>query len=135
MSTTDTSTHNLLNQVAKAADLCLIPWRHSVVDKSSNTNNGNSSSIDLILHIENRNIEGERVPEEDIDLEIFKSGLDLSITLAWSYYEQRPILWHGQHSVWMDAGTGKQCDAPSYSASFEAFVRRVRSLLIPDENH
>ncbi|WP_369818613.1 hypothetical protein [Synechococcus sp. MIT S9504] len=42
----------------------------------------------------------------------------------------RPLLWHGQHPVWMDGDTGKRCSAPNDGAPLEALARRLRALLV-----
>ena len=43
--------------------------------------------------------------------------------------EQAPMLWHGQHPVWMRADNGERCDRPADGAPVEGFCRRVRALL------
>ena len=79
--------------------------------------------------------EGERHPENDLDLEIYSSGIDLNLILGWSNQPDLPILWQGQHSVWMDGNTGKRCKTPKDGTCLEALARRLRALLmIPSEN-
>tara|TARA_Y100001968_G_C19084380_1_gene584571 strand:+ start:118 stop:528 length:411 start_codon:yes stop_codon:yes gene_type:complete len=126
------SFNDLLSEVAKSADLCLKPWKHSVL---SGENNVNDEMIDnelneLILRVECRNLEGERFSENDLELEIFRSGPELNITLAWINFPIRPILWQGKHSLWMDSQTGKRIPPPPYGQELEAFARRLRSTFL-----
>jgi hypothetical protein len=62
-------------------------------------------------------------------LEIYQSGHDVHITLAWIADDGRPILWQGSHPVWMDGHTGLRCECPEEGASLEALARRLRALL------
>ena len=126
------SSENLFSQIAIAADFCHKPWLHSVVDKSLPIHEDFSESddFDLIIKIESRNKEGERHPEFDIDAEVYKSGSDLSITLSWSRFPEKPILWHGKHSLWMDSVTGKRCNPPHDGTTLETFARRLRTTFI-----
>ena len=39
---------------------------------------------ELLIKIECRNLDGERCPENDIDIEIFNSGDQLNLILSWS---------------------------------------------------
>ena len=124
------SLDNLYSQIAFAANHCHKPWIHSVIDKSCNLNRElfNDGILDLTINIECRNKEGERLPEHDIEAEIYKSGEDLSITLAWISYPDSPILWHGKHSLWMDSKTGSKCGSPRDGSSLETLARRIRIL-------
>ena len=126
------SLEELLTHIAIAADLCIKPWAHSVVDKSPCLVDINSTQqqVDLILSIQCRNKEGDRFPENDIEVEIYQSGNDLSITLSWESFPDKPILWYGNHSLWMDSTTGKKCQPPKNGSSFEALARRIRSSFI-----
>jgi hypothetical protein len=117
-----------LNQlVAAAADLCRKPLRHGVVLCSG------AEDPDCQLRLEARSAEGERLEAEDLELEIFQSGSgsnrSLNLTLAWREDENRPLLWHGQHPVWMDP-QGHRCGRPQDGAPLEALARRLRSLLV-----
>ena len=119
---------NLLALVAKAADVCLPPWRHAVRD-----NDGVSEQIsvrsDCVLLIEARDHGGERCPQQDLELEIYRSGDDLNLMLSRRNDDQGPLLWHGSHPVWMDGSSGVRCDRPSDGAPLEALCRRLRALL------
>ena len=60
--------------------------------------------------------------------------MDLSITLSWHLYPDRPILWHGKHSIWMDPVNGKRLQSPNGGEALEALARRLRSsFLVEDE--
>ncbi len=122
--------------IASAADVCMKPWKHAVVDQ--NTVDSKDSCIDeyidLVLRIECRGIEGQRHPENDLELEIYRSGEDLNLTLSWFDKPERPILWQGQHSVWMDANSGKRCNSPDDGLQMEALARRLRALFVPLED-
>ncbi|WP_320667617.1 hypothetical protein [Prochlorococcus sp. MIT 1307] len=123
---------NLLVEIAKAADICNKPFKHSVLEHNFDSDNKkNQDSLDdLILKIESRNLDGVRYPEHDLELEIYKSGNDLHVMLAWFEQPQRPILWQGKHSMWMDAGNGKRCQAPLDGQYLESLARRLRTLFI-----
>ena len=123
------SFNDLLSEVAKSADLCLKPWKHSIL---LDENNVNDEKIDnefneLILRVECRDLEGERFSEHDLEVEIFRSGPELNITLSWSNFPLRPILWQGKHSLWMDSENGKRISPPPNGEQLEAFARRLRS--------
>ncbi len=120
---------DLLQLVAAAADLCRKPLRHGVVPMSEAAGDADGQPLEVCLRLEARTAEGERCPEQDLELEIYPSGSDLNLTLAWCQDEQRPMLWQGSHPVWMDAG-GTRCGAPADGAPLEALARRLRALLI-----
>ncbi len=122
-----------LQEIAQVCDLCLKPWRHSVLNVSLNqTEPFNDDPIDLILRVECRDLEGKRLKENDLEIEIYNSGDDLSITLSWIYFSDRPILWQGKHSVWMDSKSGMLLKVPAQGASLEALARRLRSIFVND---
>ena len=128
MSTFDSLTE-LFSEVAIAADLCLKPWKHSVL---TNENTSHQDIIDndffeLSLRIESRDSDGQRYPENDLEIEIFRSGSELNITLAWNEFPLRPILWQGKYSLWMDGSTGQRSSPPEGGEKLEAFARRIRS--------
>jgi hypothetical protein len=118
---------DLCQLVAAAADLCRKPLRHAVVNPEER------HSLDLCLRLEARTPEGERVPAEDLELEIYRSGEDLNLTLAWCQGEDHPLLWQGSHPVWMDGATGLRCSCPPRGEPLEALARRLRALLRPDQ--
>jgi hypothetical protein len=118
----------LMRLVAAAADLCRKPLRHGVVPLSEPADS-DEQALDLCLRLEARTPEGERCPEQDLELEIYPSGADLNLTLAWCQDQQRPMLWQGGHPVWMDA-TGSRCSPPADGGPIEALGRRLRALLV-----
>ncbi|KGG12357.1 MULTISPECIES: hypothetical protein [Prochlorococcus] len=128
---------NPLTEIAKVADLCFKPWKHSVVDISTDDDSvqNDQNSLDLIVIIECRDVHGIRFKERDLECEIFRSGNDLSITLSSSNSEEAAILWQGRHPVWMDPTTGKRCHAPQDNPSLEAFTRRLRSLFLLERDN
>lgn len=119
---------DLIRLVAAAADLCRKPLRHGVVPLSEPLSNG-GEALEVSLRLEVRSVEGERRPEQDLELEIYPSGTDLNLTLAWCQDERRPMLWQGGHPVWMDAA-GSRCAPPADGAPIEALARRLRALLV-----
>ncbi|MEB3165116.1 MAG: hypothetical protein VKO65_00430 [Cyanobacteriota bacterium] len=112
--------------VAAAADLCRKPLRHGVLLPEA----WDGRDLDLRLRIEARDPEGRRLPEHDLELELYPSGPDLHLTLAWAADDGRPMLWQGGHPVWMDGGNGQRCAAPADGAPLEALARRLRALLV-----
>tara|TARA_B100001250_G_scaffold186181_1_gene160069 strand:+ start:412 stop:816 length:405 start_codon:yes stop_codon:yes gene_type:complete len=120
---------DFLSEVAKSADICLTPWKHSVLKKGidSLSETKLSSFNELILRIECRDTDGLRNSDKDLDLEIFRSGSELNITLAWHNYPTRPILWQGKHSLWMDSINGQRSVMPIGGEPLEALARRLRS--------
>ncbi len=122
---------DLVRMVAAAADLCRKPLRHAVIPSPATEDAGPTSGLqelDCGFRLEVRSPEGERLLDDDLELELYRSGRDLNITLGWSD-DRRPLLWHGSHPVWMDAVTGERCSAPSDGQPLEALARRLRALL------
>ena len=117
---------SLISEVAKAADLCMKPYVHSV--SLENELNDANDLEDLILKIQCRNIDGEREESMDIELEVYKSGKEVNMTLSWKSQIDRPMLWQGKHAVWMDGSSGMQCEPPSYGKSLESLARRLRTV-------
>ncbi len=116
----------LIAEVAKAADLCMKPYVHSV--SLENELNDVNDLEDLIFKIQCRNIDGEREESMDIELEVYKSGNEVNMTLSWKSLIDRPMLWQGKHAVWMDSSSGVQCEIPSYGKPFESLARRLRTV-------
>ena len=116
----------LIAEVAKAADLCMKPYVHSV----SLENQLDDCKVldDLVFKIQRRNTDGEREDFMDIELEVYKSGSDVNMTISWKSLIDRPILWQGKHAVWMDSSSGMQCETPSYGKLFESLARRLRTV-------
>ena len=117
-----------LADIARAADLCFKPWRHAVRFKGDARSDAELCS-DCELLLEARDAGGVRVPERDLELEIYRSGDDLNLMLSSVSDETAPLLWHGSHPVWMQAASGERCERPSEGAPLEAFCRRLRALL------
>lgn len=117
---------NLQQLVAAAADLCRKPWRHAVLPLDDA-----QRCDDCNLRLEVRKADGERYPAADLEIEIYRSGNDLNLTLAWCHDQQRPLLWQGSHPVWMEPESGLRCERPVDGAPLEALARRLRALLMP----
>jgi len=115
---------DLARLVAAAADLCRKPLRHAVLEDPG------SEGLDRCLRLQVRSPEGVRLPEEDLELELYRSGHDLHLTLAWTSFEERPMLWQGGHPVWMDGTSGARCERPAEGLPLEALARRLRALLV-----
>ncbi len=124
--------------IAKAADTCLKPWRHSVICDNQSIDNEptNVSLVDLIsidnldltIYIYCRDIDGTRNIKGDIELEIFRSGKDVNLTLCWLNRPSYPMIWQGEHPVWMNSETGKKCIPPTDGQALEGLARRLRAL-------
>jgi len=130
---------DLSRLVAAAADLCRKPLRHAVVPAGHGGPTAapeeawGQESLDLCLRLEVRTPEGERLQAEDLELEIYRSGDELNLTLAWCHREDQPLLWQGSHPVWMDGATGLRSSCPPQGGPLEALARRLRALLRPDQ--
>ena len=123
---TPDSTDGLIAEVAKAADLCMKPYVHSV-SLENQLDDGNDLD-DLIFKIQRRNTDGEREDLMDIELEVYKSGNEVNMTISWKSLIDRPILWQGKHAIWMDSSSGVQCKTPEYGKLFESLARRLRAV-------
>ena len=126
MATPDLVDSNLQQLVAAAADLCRKPLRHAVLSLDDS-----QGCDDCNLRLEVRQADGERYPAADLELEIYRSGNNLNLTLAWCHDHQRPLLWQGSHPVWMEPESGVRCERPLDGAPLEALARRLRALLVP----
>ena len=125
---------NYLIEVAKACDFCIKPFRHAVIDNSVSPNlTTDQDNFDLTLLVVCRDQNGTRLTENDLDVEIYKSGVDLSITLSWHSFPNKPILWQGKHSLWMDSLSGKRAQIPEQGHLLEALARRLRSYFVVEE--
>jgi hypothetical protein len=121
---------DLLQLVAAAADLCRKPLRHAVLEAEASPEGESCDSLDRCLRLQVRSPEGVRLLEEDLELELYRSGEDLHLTLAWTAFEERPMLWQGRHPVWMDGSSGARCERPEQGLPLEALARRLRALLV-----
>ena len=74
---------DLLKLIAKSADVCLKPWIHAVVPIDPSAP---AVLDDLNVRIECRDPQGERCPERDLELEIYRSGNDINLMLSWWDY-------------------------------------------------
>ena len=119
---------DLLVLIAKAADVCRKPWSHAVVliDPLAP-----EQIDDLHVRIECRDGDGQRCSDQDLELEIYRSGDEINLMLSWWDQPERPLLWHGRHPVWMDGASGERCTAPQDAAPLEALGRRLRALVQP----
>lgn len=86
---------------------------------------------ELNVRIECRDGDGQRHPDRDLELEIYRSGDEINLMLCWWDQPERPMLWHGRHPVWMDGASGQRCSAPQDAAPLEALGRRLRALVTP----
>ncbi len=122
----------LCQQAAAAADLCLRPFTHAAVAQPElpSSPGGSTGLSDCGLRLLARRADGERSPADDIELEIYRSGDDLHLMLSWPELPERPLLWQGNHPVWMDGDSGLRCDRPDTGAQLEALARRLRALLV-----
>ncbi len=123
---------NLLGLIASAADICIKPWQHAVIIQNKDTEEeiGLEHFFDLVVRIECRSKDGERFFENDLELDIYRSGSDLNLTLSRVDQPKLPILWQGKHAVWMDSFSGKRCHAPIDGGNLESLARRIRSLFL-----
>ncbi|EDY38965.1 conserved hypothetical protein [Cyanobium sp. PCC 7001] len=136
---------DLVQLVAAAADLCRRPLRHAVLPARVEEDTAAAPDMeadgaadgkpdeadDCCLRLEVRSPDGERRPQDDLELELYRSGDGLNLTLAWADDPDRPMLWHGQHPVWMRPDTGERCERPQDGAALEALARRLRALMAP----
>ncbi|MEO1001688.1 MAG: hypothetical protein AAFX65_01080 [Cyanobacteria bacterium J06638_7] len=113
--------------VAAAADHCRQPLRHAVLPLDGSS--GNGAAQDSCLRLEVRDASGSRQPHHDLELELYRSGEELHLTLAWASDANRPLLWQGSHPLWMDASSGQRCQRPGDGEPLESLARRLRALL------
>jgi len=118
-------------RLAAAADLCLKPHRHGVKLVGELPQAG-ASDGDLCVRIEPRSPEGARLEQADLELELYRSGSDIHLTLVTLADETAPLLWQGSHPVWMDGVSGERCERPEGGLPLEALARRIRALVVGD---
>lgn len=122
-----------LEQFARAADLCLVPWRHAVrlcePAGLEGTATEPDAPIDCVLRFEARAASGERQPSQDLELEIYRSGKALNLLLSRPGDAGAPLLWHGNHPVWLCPESGMRRERPAEGLPLEALCRRLRALL------
>jgi hypothetical protein len=112
--------------LARAAEVCCQPWRFAVLTIRS------PQCDELTLRLEARDSAGERHFPGDLELEIYRSGRELNVMLALANVSTMPLLWQGQHPVWVDADSGQRCVAPEEGTRLEGLARRIRALISPD---
>jgi hypothetical protein len=117
------------SRLAAAADLCLKPHRHGVRLLGELPEAGLADG-DLCVRIEPRSPEGVRIERCDLELELYRSGSDIHLTLATLADESAPLLWQGSHPVWMDGVSGERCERPEGGLPLEALARRIRALVV-----
>ena len=121
---------DLFTAIASSADTCMKPFIHSVVmtsdfDKETSPEN---QLDDFIIRLECRTLQGDRFPENDLDLEIYKSGNDTNLMLSWTNKNEDMYLWQGAHSIWINSLTGERIDSPNGSSNIESLARRIRAI-------
>ena len=111
--------------LARAAEVCCQPLRFGVVPVQA------PLADELTLRLEARDPLGERQPQVDLELEIYRSGSELNVMLSRANDSNTPLLWQGQHAVWVEAVNGQRCSPPEGGASLEGLARRIRALISP----
>lgn len=111
--------------LARAAEVCCRPLRFAVVPLQA------ALADEWTLRLEARAVSGDRQPQADLDVEIYRSGSDLHVMLARATDPHAPLLWQGQHAVWLDGEGGQRCGPPADGASLEGLARRIRALISP----
>lgn len=112
--------------VAAGAQHCLVGLVYGSVIES------HSGDGDLCLRLVARDRNGERQPQHDLRVEVFRSGDGFSLTFERIGQPDWPLLWYGRHPVWMRADSGRSCERPAATAArqtalqLEALARRLR---------
>ncbi len=122
-----------ISLIAAAAEACIKPWKFSVVLDGNKLLSAPPlpnlvESFDINLLLECRDSHGIRHVEKDLELEIYRSGNELNLTISWHNISDNPILWQGQHAIWMNPSTGQKCQPPHESIPYESFARKIRAL-------
>ena len=65
-----------------------------------------------------------------LELELYRSGSDIPLTLVPLADETAPLLWQGSHPLWMDGVSGERCERPEGGMPLEALARRIRALVV-----
>ena len=125
----------LIVDIAKASDICVKPWIHSVTLKSLEDEKSSNSLNDFIFIIKRRDADGIRYKKEDFEIEIYSSGKDISMMFTWTTKPNQPILWHGKTCIWMDSDSGVICKAPDNAFQFESLARRIRVTILSVLNY
>jgi len=112
--------------IAKSADYCNKPFKHSVV-KVCGDYTLNIHEIDITVHILCRDCDGNELNRCDLELEIFNSNNQLVIVIAKLHFPNEPVLWSGSKDIWMDSKSGKKCNPPLYSSRLENLSNRIKN--------
>ena len=123
------SLDNLEIIVAKSADIINKPYIHSVVNISEEYDESNNDDLDITLNIICRDSEGNRVEQNDLEIEIFNSKNEIMILISKLNYPNDPILWSGNKNLWMDSISGKKCVPPNYNFIIENLATRIRKFI------
>ena len=123
------SSDNLEIIVAKSADIINKPYIHSVVNISEEYDESNNDDLDITLNIICRDSEGNRVEQNDLEIEIFNSKNEIMILISKLNYPNDPILWSGNKNLWMDSISGKKCVPPNYNFIIENLATRIRKFI------
>ena len=114
----DASNPGLSGLIAAAADVCRKPLRHAVVlldadhpDQPIGLADLLDRGDDLRLRLECRDQEGVRWADQDLELELYRSGDDLNLMLGRG--SARPPLVMADNIPWMDGNTGQRCLSPA----------------------
>jgi hypothetical protein len=91
--------------------------------------NEDATPEDCHLEIFARDDHGNLVSDWNLGIEIYTVGVQLSLVIERLQKNEYPILWHGQHSVWMDAETGSRVDCPIEGESLEQMANRLLNKL------
>jgi len=113
----------LTQSICRAADLSRPPYRHAFLPSEQL---GDS----WIGRLEVRDVDGQRHPQLDLELEIYGAAVDPSLQLGWCDDDMRPLLWQGRHPVWMDGTSGQACARPEDGVALETLARRLRAELV-----
>ena len=131
----DASNPGLSGLIAAAADVCRKPLRHAVVLLDADHPDQPIGLADLLDRGDDLSCGSSvEIRKGCVGLiriwnGLYRSGDDLNLMLGWWDQPDRPLLWQGQHPVWMDGNTGQRCSAPQDAAPLEALTRRLRALL------
>ncbi len=125
--------NKIYTAIASAAEICLKPFKYSVVCLEDNYKEIDTFELndDLILILECRDKEGKRIFDNDIELEIYKSGDDFNIMINWVLTKDELVLWYGSHPVWINAQTGQRLSPANNTSTLESLARRIRAIFVP----
>jgi len=114
-----------LADLARAAEVCRRPLGYAAVLAQE------ARADELTVRLEARDPNGQRQPQADLELEIYRSGQELNVMLSQVDNDLAPLLWQGHHAVWLNSADGQRCAPPADGASLEGLARRIRALITP----